>query len=571
MTGEELMRLAERVAEEWRNDPIVLGVGFGIKERGGERVAGPALCFTVRRKYASEAEIRAAGSRPIPDEVEGVATDVNVVEQTASKMPVGNRGTSVQEPLAGGVSTAVLGGFFSFPTGYGTLGGVCTHDSDGKLMALSNAHVWGSDIGSDIVQPFVPVGEFVEGAVKLLTCGPVVSYITEGELPSGLTAVLSAAAAGAWVAAAASDVKDPHRRGEEATVPAQPAELTSSELVRFTAEPDRPPMPGTPYQADVAFTFERHTDRATYPFDVQEQRANEHLLVRKHLWTDLREYPAGRTVELYALLETARAISPDAFHVVAHLSPVDQPERRVTRVLQPAPCERVPFRCVGFPYREPDETAEFPFESQGLGYRAGYPGIFRDQWPPQGTIELQFPGDGLEIDIPPSARVDVRLVQFSSDQITLDGYESDGTLASTVATDGTQGAEHVLTVRGRELTRLVLQGGANEALLLEVCLTLLRPGEPEEEPGEPVEAVQAVAGPRWRTFCYRGRFTLDPAESPGSWLGLLSAQTVNTTPPGTPPAEAAQVIGGIESADIASVNVATCLLVLALDDLFDVI
>jgi hypothetical protein len=548
------------VAQEWRDDPNVVGVGFGVKIRGGEWVPGPTLRFTVRDKYATDEEIRAASSRPIPEQIEGVATDVVVIEATPSNLPTGSRGTHIEEPLKGGTSTAVLGGFLSFPTGYGTLGGVCIHNGDDKLMALSNAHVWGFDLGNDIVQPFIPVGEFVEAGVKLLTCGPVISFLSEGRPPSGLTTVLTAAAEAAWIAAAASDVKDPHRRGEEGTPPAQPGELTTSEAVRFSAEPDGVPLPGAPFEADVAFEFERRTDLATYPFTVTERVANEHVLVRRRIFTDQPSYAPGRTVEILALVETASADRPDAFHVVAHLSPTADPDRRVTRVLHPTTCERIPFQCTGFPGHEPDEPATFPFEEDGLTFQARQPGVFRDRWPldaPDGEIELQFPGL-LEIDIPASTRADVRLVQFTSDQIVLLGLDAEGTVVDQAVTPGTQGVEHVLTVRGPRLERLVLRGGHNEALLLEVCRT-------------PLDIIELRAvNPDNRIFCYRGRYTLDPDEPKGSWGALLSVQTVNTVPPGVPAADAAQTIGGIESAPIASTS-AACVIVLALDELFDVI
>lgn len=97
------------------------------------------------------------------------------------------------------------------------------------------------------------------------------------------------------------------------------------------------------------------------------------------------------------------------------------------------------------------------------------PGFFRDRWPADQAIELQFP-DGMTIEIPPTDQAYVRVVQFSTDPVTLEGFETDGTLAATARTDGRTRVEHVLPVRGQALTRLVLHGGANEALLLEVCL-----------------------------------------------------------------------------------------------------
>jgi hypothetical protein len=90
-----------------------------------------------------------------------------------------------------------------------------------------------------------------------------------------------------------------------------------------------------------------------------------------------------------------------------------------------------------------------------------------------------------------------------------------------------------------------------------VCLTLIDPIYPQPSSEEN------------RIFCYRGQYTLDPIESPGSWSALLSAQTVNTVPISTPPEVAAATIGGLENANLAT-GVA-CAITLALDYLFDVI
>lgn len=561
MIGEELMALAERVAAEWQNDPNVVGVGFGGKERGGVWVQGPALRFTVRRKLDNEEAIRAAGSRPIPAQIEGVPTDVAVVVARPSGF-VGSRGTHIESPLKGGVSTSVLGSFLPFPTDGGTLGGVCIQNVKNKQMALSNAHVWGSDIGSDIVQPSKPIGKFISAGVELLACGPIISFLAEGELPSGLTAVLTAGAAAAWVAAAASDAKDPHRRGQEATVPAQPGERTQGEVVRFDAEPKDLPLPGTPFRAAVAWEYTRQTDQANYSFGVVETRVNEHVLVHKQIWTDLVRYQAGRVVQIMALLESDHTARADAFHVVAHLSPAKQPERRVSRVLHPASCgEQVPFLCVGFPSHEPNTPAYFPIDQHNVRFKATHPGLFRDVWPlgsPDGHVELQFLADGLDIDVPPSSQAEAHVVSFSTDPIVLEAYDAHGSLLAKATLSGPQRVKQILRVQGNVITRLRLYGGNNEALLLLLCLRLLKPTNPQ-----PIDRKN-------RLFCYRGQYHLDPTESPGPWNALLSAQTVNTVPPETPPAVAAATIGGLESSALAT-EAGACVIVLALDYLFDVI
>lgn len=565
MEPDELEELAKRVDEEWADDPNVVGVGYGVKVADDEYTEGQALRFVVREKFQTESEIRAAGSEPIPESIEGVPTDVVVNDATTSigSFPVGDRGTTIEEPLRGGVSTSPLGDFLPFPTGYGTLGGLCYQDGD--LMALSNAHVWGDEMGADIIQPFLPIGEYVEATVKLWACGPLIAYLSEGETPSGLTTVLAGAAAAAWTAAAASDWKDPHRRGQEATSPGAD-ERTVEERVTLEAEPDDLALPGVPYEADVSWEYVRETDRDTYAHGVDETRTNEHVLVRKHVWTDAGEYEPGETAEIRGLVETTRASSPEEYHVVAHLVPENDPARRVTRVLRPTECERSPYRCVSFGREKVDNRMESPYEVGPLTIHTDGKAYFRQGTPPVtetgGPAVLQFPHEGLEIDIPPSARAQVRVFGFGGTPIRLRGFDADGDRVDEDTTSQAADREHRLTVEGDPLERLTVSGGSNEAMLIEVCLQ--RAGEVP-----PVESAREES----EVFCYRGEYTVDTDEEPGPWRALLSVQTVDTVGPAADPVEAARTIGGIEESRLAGTTLkpAACAITLLLDDVFDVI
>ncbi|EOO24937.1 hypothetical protein IIU_06510 [Bacillus cereus VD133] len=559
MTGEELMELAERVSEQWKEDSNVLGVGFGIKERSGELIEGLTLRFTVRQKFNSKDEILKADSTPIPPIIDGIQTDVNVVSGVPLNSSVGSRGTKIEEPLKGGVSTSVLGDFLPFPTGYGTLGSVCYYN-DGRLMALSNAHVWGPDILDDIIQPFLPVGEYTEAVVKVLTCGPIISSILEGKRPSILTGILQDAASAAWIAAVASDAKDPHRRGQEATSPTQLNEKTVSESIHFSAEPKGLPLPGMPYSAAVDWQYKRETDQADYSFNVNENKTNEHILINKYMWTQFNKYPRGQIVEIMAILETSFPQRPDAFHVVAHLNPSNQPDRLISRILHPTACEDIPFLFVNFPNRSANTPAIFPFTEQGIKFYANQTGSFQDVWssPVDGNMELQFPSQGLSMDIPPSTRAELHVIRFNNEPIVLKAYDNSGNLLTKTATQKNKGEKEILSVEGTMINQLVLEGGENEGYLIMICLKLLRP----------LKGIDATSGKHF--LCYRGQYQLDPTELTGSWDGLLSAQTVNTVPKDTPPTIAAQTIGGIESNEIASIGVG-CMIVFALDHLFDVI
>jgi hypothetical protein len=159
-------------------DPNLVGVGFGLKVVGGKPRLEAVLQYHVRTKLASQEEIRKMGSEPVPQEVEGYKTDVHTwtlarrtVGCPSSHRPTGDRGSRKEDPLVGGTSTSILGSFMSFPTSYGTLGGICFDTSNGQSMALSNAHVYGSDTGHDAIQPFTPVLDYLGGAVEWLACG----------------------------------------------------------------------------------------------------------------------------------------------------------------------------------------------------------------------------------------------------------------------------------------------------------------------------------------------------------------------------------------------------------------
>ena len=152
--------LTEVAAEEnarLSSDPNVACVGIGLKFVKGKPTPVACLQYHVLSKARTDAEIKKRGSKPIPGEVGSYRTDVRewrTVRTTAcpgQKSPTGDRGGKIEDPLVGGTSTTVLGDFHSFPTGYGTLGGICFDAGSGSAMALSNAHVYGSDIGNDVI------------------------------------------------------------------------------------------------------------------------------------------------------------------------------------------------------------------------------------------------------------------------------------------------------------------------------------------------------------------------------------------------------------------------------------
>ena len=88
--------------------------------------------------------------------------------------------------------------------------------------------------------------------------------------------VASAIASGA-LAVACADAADPFYRGQAATPPGE-SELTVGERVVAKWNLPVAPNAGTPYQADVSWSYERFTTGASYQHSVSEQQTNQHTL-----------------------------------------------------------------------------------------------------------------------------------------------------------------------------------------------------------------------------------------------------------------------------------------------------
>ena len=100
MTGRELMLLAERTAAEWKDDPNVIGIDRSEERRLAEALFGALRCIWLPQKMSNVNDILKAGSRPIPPEIEGVMTDVQVVNGRPGvfeRIPEGNHGSAYRE------------------------------------------------------------------------------------------------------------------------------------------------------------------------------------------------------------------------------------------------------------------------------------------------------------------------------------------------------------------------------------------------------------------------------------------------------------------------------------------
>lgn len=570
-----LTAVAATESQRLTADPNVVCVGYGLKYVQGRPTPRVALQYHVRRKLADSAAIRDAGSEPISPEVEGYPTDVlewrvyRALACPGSAQPTGARGDRKEDPLLGGTSTTVLGDFFSFPTGYGTLGGLCFDTASGAAMALSNAHVYGQDVGNDAIQPWLPTQEYLEATAVYLTCGGPLTHLFTWTAPSPLTGILTGAAAAAWVAAIASDAEDPSRWGQRTgTVPASGV-LTRREDVAVHATVPSMPFPGRGWVAETAWKYTRTTSGpgAATTATVEARRANDHVLLGKRVLTDRPTYRAGQQVRICAEL-LSRGVRSSPSHevftpppverfVVAHCFPVRRPDRLVKRVLvadQSGRCGKVePQRPVCVRGFEPQIAGHqqmtfrivadpFILFSEALSTRLMFA---TESANPSGVDAVRLPGSApLSISCPPSTHVSLDVFRYGR-AVRAVAYSANGRQAASATTTQPQGTLESLSLKGIEIVKVVLQGDS-EAFLAGICA--------DKRP-VPRELDGRLLG---RTT-YTGTLDLAASEPAGIWGVIVVSQTLDQTPTGSDPVEAARSLGGIvDSAHVVENGTCRC-------------
>src|SRR5512140_1216765 len=75
---QQIKDIVQRLRQEYEGDPNIQTIGWGLARRSGELKDGISIIFYVKNKLPSERSIKAAGSKPIPAEVEGFKTDVQL-------------------------------------------------------------------------------------------------------------------------------------------------------------------------------------------------------------------------------------------------------------------------------------------------------------------------------------------------------------------------------------------------------------------------------------------------------------------------------------------------------------
>jgi hypothetical protein len=591
---QQMQKTIERLRREFAGDPNVHSIGIGLRRRGRKLQDEVCIRFLVRRKYQSQREIEAFGSRPVPLEVDGFHTDVDAVRIVRRDAATGHRGDEPRDPLVGGVATSNADGHVWLFNTFGTLGMIC-RDADGNAVGLSNWHVWGEggNPGDDIIQPRPRGGDHLEGVAKVAACGPVVSTVIEDDVPSPLTPILYGAAAAAVVAAVASDYRDPTRRGQDAT-PTQPGERTLEESVNMAAEYPDLPWPGTPFRTDVKWQYKRRTDRRELGHEVSETQRNAQFLLGQYLTIDKSQYRPGEKIKLIAGIWDYQPRPCDAYHAVAHLIPAADPDRVLRAVLQPAPCPKtVPLDPSG--PKEPGKEVCLDFRKFKPGQN--WPPQQQFQWlsvvnqareplrsldwypvPPDGQGELYIPRDGLLFRHAPAAAIDVEIVAFN-EPVTLTAFDALGNQVGHVRSSAGPGVAERLRLHGSMIVGAHLDGGGGEAVVLQYCIVPV--GSEKVEVVFPKnlaevlareKVIPELAGHRRvpvHRCCFAGEITLPPSEVAGPWNAYLTVQNVNFTPDGTPPEAAATVIGGHVVSECA--QIVACTAVMLADHDFDVI
>ncbi|MEV5255949.1 hypothetical protein AB0K98_29845 [Streptomyces werraensis] len=572
----------ERLRREYADDPNIVAVGWGLPRRGGDLTDELAVIVEVRQKLATDHGITTAGSRPVPREVDGFPTDIQARRLKPSADMTGQRDDTEYDPLRGGVASSNAANHIAWFNGSGTLGLLARDTATGAAVGLSNWHVWGDggDVGDDIIQPGHPTaGDHLEAGGKIAACGVLAPSLIEWEVPSPLTVGLYGGGAAALaLAAALSDARDPVRRGQDATMPPEDAR-TLDETVEVAIEYLDLPLPGRPFATDVGWTYTRRTDQGDLSHTVEEHQVNSQFLLGKMVEIHRDTYRPGEAVQVTAAIWDYQPRGCQDYHVVAHLFPRADPDRVLRAVLAPTTCRQQQppeLKCVTF---DDVDTGRYPPQGNfgWLGYH--YDGdVIVMNWPEsdRGVLLNYWP---LHVAHPPTNRVQVTAATAWGEPVAVTALNAAGETVATAETPTQPGVAHELELVGSGITGVTLVAKERQACLLRYCIETV--GEeinidlPEplsaslhKELGESAFTGQRLEAQR---CCFTAPVPLPPDALTGSWEVHVSVQNLNTVPPGTPPDEAATVIGGHLLSSHTTPQALGCAAVTLADHVFDVI
>ena len=482
-TTKTMAEVAFAEGQRRKDDANIIAVGYGAKLRAGTLHSGSAVVFYVREKLASPAEITARGSEPIPDILEGFATDVvrlgevsvGVADRT---LPAGTRGTRIDAPLIGGSATTGLGAATGGPGGYGTLGGLCFDNTTGNPtnapLVLSNAHVWGTGVGTEVAQPVLPTAFCGAKVSPAVTGGS--PLLVQTRIPPALGAPVVFANAVAQTYLIAGGDGDPLSLGQSATaVPG--STRTDVEQVSLTAPVTGLAPAGKRLLPTVAWSYRRLSTTAVLQASSSAAQTQSKLLTARRLFTSAASYSTGQVVNLYAEIVPVTGggpASPSAHYALVLLYPLPAGDRIVSRVLKSAAKQTPPSvtaQFTGFPSpAKANAAAMLPVTlSCGIGIDGDLPGTFKAvSGLPTGTLALQLPssaGTGpVRVFVPPSTTVVLDIDPNGLSTLQAQGKNSAGDDVGTVVTTNGTGTRKLVTVSGSEIVEVSLTGAG--AMLL---------------------------------------------------------------------------------------------------------
>lgn len=533
---ERIEALIDRIRPDWAGDPNILGITPVLKVRAS--TVDPenlVLGFHVRDKVAPD-RLADLGSRPVPDEIEGLPTDVILARQRALGS-VDEKATrsAMFDTLIGGIAVGNAN-----MNAYGTLGMTLLAQSDGRMVGITNEHVLVFDVdghvGDEVQQPRFYLNSEVSLDDASCCPGGVLHYRGVDNVVVDVAAAVFAAAA---IAAAASDEIDPHRRGQDATVP-DPGERTVRETVAMAIDYPELPLPGTPYKVGVDWTYQRHTDARALGHSVSEEKRNPHVIDVQHLLTDKATYFRGQTVTFLAVLGadayskrcdsyfvTAAALSPShhrAYKVILRPFQALEVDGALKPITHGEPGHVVDGgqvrRCLDFRHQEGGERFNTARTIDGLRYDPEGK-VARFVAGTGGAVALQLPEE-LVITLPtPAAAITVRLEVPEGEPVIVRAFSGDDEVERADHAPANVTRDVTLRVEAPGIDRVVIDGRRG-SWLQEVCMESSAQG-----------------------CLYRGTLNLAPDEELGRWSTYLFAQTRNDVAVGIDPLVAAQTIGGL--------------------------
>ncbi|CAL9590739.1 hypothetical protein SUDANB105_05218 [Streptomyces sp. enrichment culture] len=568
----------ERLRREYADDPNIVTVGWGLPRRGGDLTDELAVIVHVRQKLGTDRGITAAGSQPVPREVDGFPTDVQAHRIKPAAGMVGQRDETQYDPLRGGVASSNAANHIAWFNGAGTLGLLARDATTNAAVALSNWHVWGDggETGDDIIQPGRPTEtDHLEAVGKIAACNILAPSLIEWEVPSPLTVGLYGGAAALALAAALSDVRDPSRRGQDATIPPGGA-YTLDETVDVAIEYPDLPIPGRPFATDVHWQYTRRTDQGEQTLTMEERQVNSQFLLGKLVEVNRDAYHPGEAVQVTAAIWDYQSRGCQDYHVVAHFFPREDPGRVLQAVLAPTTCyqQQPELRCVTF-----DDIDTGPYPPMGhfawLRYLADVEEVRVVNWP-ENDRGVLIP-DILDVSHPLTDHVQVTIAH-AGNPVTVVAFNAAGLAVATATTPAEFGVAHELELAGPGIAGAEMRGGSGLGCLLRYCVEAVGEDLDVDVP-EPLSAAlrrelgeSIVDGRRLHAqrCCFTALVPLPPDALKGSWEVHVSVQNLNTVPPGTPPEEAATVIGGHLLSSHTTAEARGCAAVMLADHVFDV-